>query len=261
MSSERITIDALDRFVARAKRLVEDSGIEAPPINPGRLARFQGITRVVLSSALHVSGQLTRRGEELIIRLNAREPTERRNFTCCHEIAHTFALEGATAAFRTTSCSESSPEEFLCDRAAAEMLMPEKFFRLAAAGLEPSMASVLGLARQFGASVRATVLRLGQVAVWPVVFIVWKFTAPLGGTLKLRVSWSVRPQGARCFVPRHAAADPGSGMYATFSASYPTVETEALNLGSLRGRYLVENERFGDYVLSIVYAENLRRGT
>jgi Zn-dependent peptidase ImmA (M78 family) len=255
--------DAVERFVGKAKRLVDISGVKAPPVNPSLLAKVQGIRRIVLSNSLETSGQLVREGQQLSIKLNANEPVQRRNFSCCHEIAHAFVFCDSPTKSRVAaevfSCSPSSFEEYLCDRAAAEMLMPEKFFRPRASDLGASIESLSDLAKTFGSSVSATMIRIGQLAVWPVVFIIWKFANGFESSRKLRVFWSVRPAGSRCYVPRHAAADPKSGIYATLSSSHPTCENETLDLGSLRGKYLLENSRFGDYVVSIVYTPNLRR--
>jgi hypothetical protein len=103
-------------------------------------------------------------------------------------------------------------------------------------------------------------VRIGQLGMWPVVFVVWKFTNGLESARKLRIFWSVRPAGSRCYVPRHAAADPRSGIYATFLSAQPTCERETLYLGSLRGKHMVENARFGEYVVSIVRDPKLRGG-
>ena len=250
-------------FIDKARRLVDEAGFAGPPINPRKLAWMCGVQRIVLSNGLEVSGQLLRQGGELVIRLNAKESPERQNFSCCHEIAHTFAFDHCFGTLHETGearrCSGSSIEERLCDRAAAEMLMPEKFFRSLAMKLEPSIASLTCLSKAFTASIMATVLRLGQLATWPVVFIGWRFTAGFESVPKLRVSWSVRPVGSRCFVPRHATADRSSGMYATFTASHPTYDVEVLNLGSLRGKYPVESARLGSSVVSIVHDVRPRR--
>lgn len=258
----RHTAAGLEQFIAKARGLVEAAGITAPPVNLALLAKLRGIERIVVRDGLDASGQLRREGNELIIELDSKEPIERLNFTCCHEIAHTFALDDSSRKFRESlagpPCMRYAREEYLCDRAAAEMLMPEKFFRPAATDLDPCIASVIQLARQFQSSIRATIVRIGQIAAWPTVFLVWRFSSRLGSTQKLRVSWSVRPEGSRCFVPRHAPADPRSGMYATFVSSRSTIEIETLNLGVLRGKYLVENKRFGDNVVSVVHHPNLR---
>jgi len=241
---------------------VEKAEVTAPPVDLSRLASLRGIDRIVLRRDLGASGQLRRDRGALIVELDSREPIERRNFTFCHELAHTFVLDDSPSKFRdqlvAVACSRYAREEYLCDRAAAEMLMPERLFRPLVLSLEPSLGSVVQLARQFQSSIRATIVRIGQIAAWPTVFLVWRFTSRPGSTRKLRVAWSVKPEGARCFVPRNAPADPISGMCATFASSCPTVEIESLELGSLRGKYLVENKRFGKYVVSAVHHPNLR---
>lgn len=258
LTSER----AIQQFIEKARRLVDESAVVRPPVNPYVLAQLRGIRRVAVSRRLSVSGQLVRASDGLVIVLNATEPPERQNFSCCHEIAHTFSLDESVSRSRTADevlgCLRYSFEEYLCDRSAAEMLMPQKFFEPLAVEREPSIAAITDLAKQFGTSVRATVVRLGDLATWPVVFVVWKFMTRLGSSRKLRVSWSVRPAGSRCFVPRHVPAHPDSGIYATFMASHSTLELESLDLGSLRGKYLVESARFGDYVLSIIHEPKLR---
>ncbi|MBI1733810.1 MAG: ImmA/IrrE family metallo-endopeptidase [Candidatus Rokubacteria bacterium] len=249
-------------FVGKAKSLVDLSGVESPPVDPRRLAALQGIRHVFLSHRLDVSGQILRIGGELVIRLNAIETPARQNFSCCHEIAHTFAL-GALPRCRSTigaACGAPSREEYLCDVAASEMLMPEKLFRPAATALEPSLESVGNLAHRFGASTQATMRRIGALDVWPVLFIVWQFMGRRDGLLpKLRVSWSVRRSDARCFVPRYASADPRSSMYASFLTGRRMVESERLSIGDLRGRYVIESGKFRQTVLSIVHDPNLRR--
>lgn len=257
------SLEAAEKFIANAKRLVEASKIEAPPVDPVQLAKIQGVRQIVLSESLEVSGQLMHDHEGLVIRLNGREPVERRNFSCCHEIAHAFefgSLNGKSrVAAEAFSCSPSSPEEYLCDLAAAEMLMPEKFFKPLATKLCPSISSLSSLSRTFVSSISATIVRLGQLSIWPVVFIIWRFTSPPDATRKLRVFWSVRPNGYRCFVPRYAAADPASGIYAAFITAHSTCEIETLDLGSLRGKYLVESGRFGGFLVSIVHDPRLSR--
>jgi Zn-dependent peptidase ImmA (M78 family) len=250
-------------FIMKAKRLVDEAGVRRPPVDPRRLAQQRGIRRIFVSRSLESSGQLLRVGEELVIRLSARDGLERQNFSCCHEIAHTFALDSSVGKLRQSDealrCSSSARQERLCDNAAAEMLMPERLFSPLANCREPSSDSLVFLSKQFASSIKATVLRLAQLALWPVVFVSWKFTTKEGSTRKLRVAWSARPAGSRCYVPVHASADRASGMYATFSIGHPTSEVESLELGSLRGRYLVESMSVGQQVISIIHDPKLRR--
>lgn len=251
-------------FVGEAKRLLEAARVRRPPVDLEELAILRGVNSIRLSNTLNASGQLIRGKDGLTVVLNAKEPVERRRFSLAHEIAHTFALGRSPSQFRlateTTDCLPLSREEYLCDRAAAEMLMPEKFFTAAARRLPPAISSLVELSKIFGSSLRASIVRIGQVGVWPAVLIVWQFRSRIGSTPKLRVAWSAKPSGTRCYIPRYAAADPDSSVSATFACSHPTTDFEMFSLGSLRGRFLVENARFSDYVVSVVHHPNLQRG-
>lgn len=127
-------------------------------------------------------------------------------------------------------------------------------------GRQPTAAPLgVGIIANRSRSGSATIVRLGSLSCWKVVFIVWRFATKLGSSRKLRVSWSVRPAGFRCFVPKHAPADSTSGIYATFVTARRSLRQETLDLGSLRGRHVVESARFGDHVLSIVHEPTLSR--
>ena len=82
----------MHRFIAQAKALVDAAGVTSPPVDPTALARLCGVRRVLVRRDLGASGQLRSEGGELVIELESSDPPERRNFSCCHEIAHTFAL-------------------------------------------------------------------------------------------------------------------------------------------------------------------------
>jgi hypothetical protein len=258
MESSRLGRD-LERMVARAKRLVDESGTMVP-VDLVRLARLQGVQRIIESSSLSNSGRLMRVGRSLVVVLNRRESRERRNFTLCHEIAHTFNLDGNDKSRMptATNCNTRSLEEYLCDRAASELLMPERFFRPLAASLQPTAASVEKLARTFGASISATMMRIGTLGCWRVMFIVWAAATPLGSSKKLRVRWSIPPRHFAGFVPKHAGVGRQSGIHAVFTSGGQRRQVEVLDLGSLRGSYLVESARFGSYVVSIVHQPDRR---
>jgi IrrE N-terminal-like domain len=248
-------------YIARAEELVEALRIKRLPVDLLQLAELSGITRVVVVPRLDVSGRLVWTGSELVAQLNGREHPSRRSFTLCHEIAHTFADPMPTRVkYRAgaVDCDEDRTEEVLCDRAASELLFPRKIFLREARSCDPNVESLRHLATVFGASLSATILRLGQLGIWPVVFLIWRFISHPGQERRLRIAWSVKPDRWHCYVPRYASADQASGMYATFITAHPTFEVERLDLGGLRGRYLVENARFGNHVVSLVHDPKLR---
>ena len=93
----------------------------------------------------------------------------RRRFSIAHEIAHTFFEDAADAVRRRARRvpREMTPEERdlerLCDRGAAEMLMPEEPFRDDAAARGWSAAAVPALAERYAVSLEAAAVRMMQV--------------------------------------------------------------------------------------------------
>lgn len=254
-----------ERFLARAVALVEQAKISTAPIDPRRLAQLCGIHRIVVTPGLDVAGRLVSLGDGLEMHINGSEPLARQHFTACHEIAHTFSFRDGFPRHGTVAervdCSSHQREEALCDLAASELLMPQKLFSRATQKLAPSLESVRTLAKLFQASLSATILRIGRTRSWPVTFIVWRFMPRPGSTWKLRVLWSVKPDGERCYIPKFAPAALQSGTYATFISAIPTSETEVLKLGNLHGKFFVENARFGGYVVSMIHDPKFNRRT
>jgi hypothetical protein len=256
-----------EAFAERAAYLTDAAKLKAPPTVPIDVARLCGVDDVIVSSNLSVSGQLVWNGRALFIQLNSNESPERRNFTCCHEIAHTFSFDGS-AKFRSAhhdrelQCAPATArEESLCDLAASELLLPGKFFIPAARRLPPSIRAVTTLAKTFGASFRATMRRIGETAVWPVVFVIWQQLRNPKPGAELGVAWVVAPAGAPYSVPRYAPAARASGMYATFISGISTIEREVLKLGNIRGCFDVESAKLGRFVISIVHDARLEGRT
>jgi hypothetical protein len=111
-----------------------------------------------------------------IAEIHTRHQRTKQNFSLCHEVAHTFFSDDNNDTRETVSCSESYSsshefEEWLCDNAAAELLMPKESFELVASGFAPSLDSVATIAEMFDASFSATALRIKNLDVWPCTFV------------------------------------------------------------------------------------------
>ncbi|HTU48519.1 MAG TPA: ImmA/IrrE family metallo-endopeptidase [Bryobacteraceae bacterium] len=85
------------------------------------------------------------------------------NFSIGHEIIHTFFPNSVSGARFRSMCADDSKEgnelERLCDRGAAELLMPVEEFR-EEVGDEISLLAIPRLCERFGSSYEATVYRL-----------------------------------------------------------------------------------------------------
>ena len=116
---------------------------------------------------------------EYLIQVNSADATVRRNFSVCHEIGHTlmpnfsgFSLPHHDA--QTMRWDDVREEEFLCDVAAAELLMPHQEFipQLRDCGMR--VETIQELAEEFGASLEATAVNIVRAGIEDVAVIVWE---------------------------------------------------------------------------------------
>jgi Zn-dependent peptidase ImmA (M78 family) len=180
-------------FIEKARTLHHELRLGAPPIDPWEIARRLNIE--VKERSMALDGYLERAEDETYVIFVRREATPaRKRFTICHEIAHTFFFDilSGQRKYRQGSQDDSRQqddpeEEWLCDIAAAELLMPFSFFNgdVKAAqhsgGLTPS--GVLKLMGRYQASLQAVAARITWVsrntmcALWerkgPAVNLVW----------------------------------------------------------------------------------------
>lgn len=175
------------RAIALVRRL------SGPPfnLNCAPVREATRISRIVATGKLHAHGRVTWKGDGYVVELKASLAAGRKAFTLGHEIAHTFFMKPDTAHTSqrtddvTGGFSTDQREEYLCDIAASEMLMPaaallkpgticspdelalpENSFLLRALEYRPSALSVLALAREFGTSLAATARRVAEMGLW-----------------------------------------------------------------------------------------------
>lgn len=144
------------------------------PVDVRRLASFRGAR--VIEAEQQPAGLLQWDASRLTIRVRASDSEERRRFTVCHEVCHTF-MPGFRQTPRTRAdldveCFDRrDPEEYLCDLGAAELLLP----RADIAGLlraDFTIDDILILATHFRASIEATALRCVGLSPQPVAIVV-----------------------------------------------------------------------------------------
>jgi Zn-dependent peptidase ImmA (M78 family) len=214
-------------------QLLEEAGVSVP-VDVRMLASFRGIAAITAVDQAE-AGCIFCDGERLIIQIRGSDSPERRRFTICHEILHTFfpgfREERRTRIDSTVGAFDRSRlEEYLCDLGAAELLLPRKLF-LAALPPQPCLDDVIELAAVFEASLEATAIRLVSLAAAPTALVVlepaWKpveqrelarratqpALAGLEGELppkRLRVRWAYGPKMTT--IPKHKSVDDASPL-------------------------------------------------
>jgi len=183
----------------RANNLIR--GLEGPPfaLDCKSIRDAADITRIVHARRLRVHGRVFWENSGYVIEVKGTLGPARLAFTLGHEIAHTFFMQPTDGVvsqrvdMATETFAIDNQEEYLCDAAAAEMLMPaaallnrrhlctpkdlaapENAFLNRVLAYKPSARSVVALARDFGTSLAATSRRFAEMDAWSCHIGFWK---------------------------------------------------------------------------------------
>lgn len=220
-ASVESAVDPIDAARKRATRLVSESGIHQPPFRPASYGSLRNVKEIV-QKRMEIDGRLIPISGGFKIELRKDRTHARKNFTCAHEIAHTFFYEAAPSL--KSLDTHDLEEEFLCNIAAAELLMPTSTFKNIAADFEVSAASVLEISQLFETSVTSTVVRLSDLGIWGAKFIFWDCKTP---TPVAR--WLARPSRPLTYFPKLGFEDDSnSGLRKTIDTGIPTLTEEWL---------------------------------
>jgi Zn-dependent peptidase ImmA (M78 family) len=129
-----------------------------------------------------------------VITINSRETEERQRFTICHEVAHlVLELPSSHDTVPSWSYAKRDLNEVLCDKFAAELLMPYKLFLAKIPDGEPSLEVLQYLANEFCTSFPATASRYAELASFPCAFVTMERGriryAARSTTLRARGAW------------------------------------------------------------------------
>lgn len=177
----RDATDRARRVMEEARRLLDECGIERPPVDLVRIARHLGIRRI-RELDVRLDGQLVELGDggyEVILSRNA--PHTRQRFTLAHEIGHILA---ASPGDESMNCGDAATED-LCNRVAAELLIPGRFIADAATA-EMDVGTFRRLATRFQCSLEATAWRILNIGQATGTLLIWR--ARDDGKLELSAS-------------------------------------------------------------------------
>ncbi len=168
--------DPVVAITALIERLIDEVGVDGPPVDLRMLASFQGV-RYIRPTRMMSAGRLIPDGGALVIEVNDRHSPGKQNFSAAHEIVHTMfpTYSGYTVDDAETGafCNDSE-EEFLCDVGASALLLPDRWLRQIALDLGPALYTLLESAKLFEASLQATARKLAELDLWPCAFVLWE---------------------------------------------------------------------------------------
>lgn len=239
------------------ERLLDEGQIK-PPVNVEMIASLCGIQRVEYRSA-GPAGMLVCQDEAWVASVLAADGRERQRFSICHEGGHTLQRDFKRGDLFHRCLGPRTPVELLCDVAAAEFLLPRRFFvadLLAAGG---GLDAVEELAHAYIASLEATVHRVIDLSMGPLAMIVFQMAhKPADRGLeevhapKLRVDYTYS-NNARVYAPKHKSVESSSPFGRAWS--FEPVD-ELVDMGAPFTQRVdscsVSARRYGEKVIAIV---------
>jgi Zn-dependent peptidase ImmA (M78 family) len=216
-----------------------------PPVDVQALAVMRGVVKVrAVTLAVDGTISLVKEGEYLI-ELNKAHSENRRRFTCGHEIGHTFFFElddeiNVRSRLRIEdgnleSMGINKTEEYLCNVAASEILMPRLSFSSRLSSLGPSSETALTLSRLFKTSLWSTALRMVQISRFKLLIALWEYKADLDCYLTRWIVCSTRSRYNTQFV-----VDRNSPIYKTFQTGPVFRGRRLISLGGPIEDYFVD---------------------
>lgn len=204
------------------KEYKQTFNVASPPYDPYKIAALRYCVVEETTSLGSASAHLVTRENSFIVRLQSGESRSRRNYSCAHELGHTYFYDMVSGCYEhipTFDRSSQDEEERRCNLFASALLMPYGEFASAFSSVDSRQTAekaIRWLSRQFNVSVLAAVYRVNELQLenprW--IFLVMKHmshpdTNRRGGKgprPKLRVLSASAPREA-VFIPANKGAD------------------------------------------------------
>ena len=155
------------------ERLFAASG---PPTDLAKFGESLGVVEVERKE-LKVDGMVLPKGSGYKVILNSNRAAKS-SFSLAHELAHIIIQSGALAKAQFRGATRSHKQlENLCDKIAAEILMPEEQFRDHMDRLGLELSNVPNLKRIFDTSFESTAIRFADFLPFPAVLSKWSMVS------------------------------------------------------------------------------------
>jgi hypothetical protein len=181
-----------------------------------------------------------------------------------HEIGHVFFFEvtgkpKTTRRERRIGMNERDrEEEFLCDYAASELMMPSSHFFRDVRDFGPSIASLLELATRYQTSLRATAIKFAEMGLWKCAFIYWRSTGG-NSSIDFEVESCTRIGGLRPPINKGTKLSNRKHLAAALESGKTIRGKESLRFGDIEETYYMESIRLGSRssprVLTMILAD------
>jgi Zn-dependent peptidase ImmA (M78 family) len=237
--------------------LIQLRGTDTPPFLAEEFAPLRNISKIERIDLGDLDGVLVRSRDGYVMKINAKHHPLRQNFSCAHEIGHTLLDELLSHIpledneYRGGSAISKRDKERLCDRAAAELLMPGHIFGDYLHKLKLSIESIEVLSNIFKVSMPATAIRVQELSKERCRIITWKRWI----RSKSEGFFQYKTKQPACYT---YVRDP-SALLKAYQSNESVRSYKLLEIDKVSKRYLIESKAFGNsenrYVLSLVFLD------
>ena len=166
-------------ILQKCKELLNEAEIKKPPIDPEILASFCDIKRIIEENIKEAGILIPLPGGGAEIYLRKQDNRNRKRFTCCHEIVHTFfpdyQLKPQQRVDREVGeYQKDNWREYLCDFGASELLMPSFLFQPQLPKMRPTINSLIDLSNKFESSIEATAIKIVRQNPQKTAVVIWE---------------------------------------------------------------------------------------
>lgn len=257
----------IDDVMGYVKFLMSEAGLSIdPPVDLTRIYSRFGIP-IPRRADLHGQQGLLVNPESGLIVINENDYATRQRFTEAHELIELLFSQlpsGGSWAARQHGPFKSTTKEALCNRGAAELLMPSATFqpRILEWGMSLDTARLVAL--EYEVSTLAGLVNMARIGPGSHAVVVWRykhkptelramasgdqmalFGAPSNTTptKRLRVEWAMGKDGGP-FIPPNKSVPEGSAPHEAWATGEDTTGRGILMLGKIAGETLSENHPF-----------------
>jgi Zn-dependent peptidase ImmA (M78 family) len=237
-----------------------------PPILAEDYTQLVGIKRVVKMDLGDLDALLLPEKGGYAVKINSKHHPLRQNFSFAHEIAHIIIDRAAyrsspeIAEFRSVREMDGKIIERLCERVAAELLMPETLFMGYLNQCGVSINSIQRLAHNFYTSIPATARRIAELSQEPCIALYWKLVKrPRWKEVKPCLIWLSDSQYE---IPKFLSVSQNSSVFEAFQTNSTLAKFESFPLGNIEHPFYIESKGFGQkpqrYIISFVFPQRKR---
>lgn len=210
-----------------ARNLVLDAftrGWDGPPFDPIELAKHLKLD-IMPNNDINDARILPLKSNSFRIEYNPNQRVTRTNFSIAHEIGHTFFPDcGEIVRNRETKLETHFNElEFLCDIAAAEILLPYAEFTNEANSVPLTMQSLIDISKKYQASLTSVFLRFCEVVNKSCSILI----CHLSNNNRLVLDYSKKSNASELEVPINLIIPEDSSAYECLSPGWTSYKKES----------------------------------